>query len=118
MPGGFLLVRPLDNRPEFAVPVDETGVAEFRVPKGRYGLHVVSPGRPPTAERVLEMSAGSSAVWPVPLEKPASARLAVRGRIDGIVAPLAGRVTAFGVSGAAASGRVRPTRCSLRWAAS
>ncbi len=104
VPGGFVRVRPLSNRPQFVVPVDETGVAEFRVPKGRYGVQVASSGRPPTAERILEMEAGSSAVWPVPLEKAASARLEVRASVGGIVAPLAGRVTAFGLSGAAPYG--------------
>ncbi len=98
VPGGLVYVRPGANRPEFVVPVDENGVAEFKVPKGRYDLHVVAPGRAPSAVRSLDIMAGSVAVWPVPLSPPAAARLEVRGRLGAIVAPLTGRVTAFSLS--------------------
>jgi len=100
VPGGFVYVRPGGNRPEFVAPVDDTGVAEFEVPKGRYDLHVAAPGRASSGVRTLDMAAGASAVWPVPLSQPAAARLEVRGRIGGIVAPLTGRVTAFSLSAA------------------
>jgi hypothetical protein len=98
VPGGLISVRPVARRPEFIALADSDGVAQLQLPAGRYEVRASAPGRPPSQTHTLDCLAGAKMEWSVSLSPAAVARLALRGNIGGIVAPVAGRVCALSLS--------------------